>query len=166
MLLTVSDLSTLWAILDARETELPHVAPGLEVRITTSIYPDRVWPGRIRYVGDLVDEKTRTVKVRVEVRNEGRLLKPNMYIQGELPDGLSSHDVLTVPQEAVLTIGGESVVFVRQEADRFVARPVELGERVGLRRAVIRGLDGSENVVVSGAFNLKSELLKSTLAEE
>jgi membrane fusion protein, heavy metal efflux system len=166
MLLTVSDLSNLWALLDAREADLPHVARGRDVRITTSIYPDRVWQGRVDHVGDVVDEKTRTVKVRVLVHNDGRLLKPNMYIQGELPDAISARDVLTVPQEALQTIGGESVVFVREGADTFVARPVELGDRVGTRRAVLRGLSGSEVVVVAGAFNLKAELLKSTLAGE
>ncbi len=166
MLLIVSDLSNLWALLDAREADLPHVASGRVVRITTSIYPERVWLGRVDHVGDVVDEKTRTVKVRVLVRNDGRLLKPNMYIQGELSDAISTRDVLTVPQEAVQTIGGESVVFVRVGADKFVARPVELGDRVGSRRAVLRGISGSEVVVVAGAFNLKAELLKSTLAGE
>jgi cobalt-zinc-cadmium efflux system membrane fusion protein len=166
MLLTVSDLSTLWALLDAREADLPHVSRGQDVRITTSIYPDRGWQGRVDHIGDVVDEKTRTVKVRVVVRNDGRLLKPNMYIQGELPNAIGSHDVLTVPLDAVQTIGGEAVVFVREGADRFVARPVEIGDRVGTRRAVLKGLDGSEAVVVAGAFNLKAELLKSTLAGE
>jgi cobalt-zinc-cadmium efflux system membrane fusion protein len=164
MLLTVSDLSTLWALLDAREADLPHVVSGRQVRITTSIYPDRVWQGRVDHVGDVVDEKTRTVKIRVVVGNDGRLLKPNMYIQGELPDAVSARDVLTVPQEAIQMIGGESVVFVREGADRFVVRLVEVGERIGARRALLRGLDGSELVVVAGAFNLKAELLKSTLA--
>jgi len=166
MLLTVSDLSALWALLDAREADLPHVSRGREVRITTSIYPDRVWRGRVDHVGDVVDEKTRTVKVRVIVRNEDRLLKPNMYIQGQLPDAVSSRDVLAVPQEAIQTIGGESVVFVREGGDKFVARPVEVGDLVGTRRTVLRGLSGSEAVVIAGAFNLKAELLKSTLAGE
>jgi membrane fusion protein, heavy metal efflux system len=166
MLLTVADLSTLWALLDAREADLPHVSRGREVRITTSIYPDRVWQGRVDHVGDVVDEKTRTVKVRVVVRNEDRLLKPNMYIQGELPDAVSSRDTLALPEEAIQTIGGESVVFVREGADTFVARPIEVGDRIGARRAVLRGLVGSEVVAVAGAFNLKAELLKSTLVDE
>jgi cobalt-zinc-cadmium efflux system membrane fusion protein len=166
MLLTISDLATLWAVLDAREADLPYVARGREVRVTTSIYPDRVWQGRVDHVGDVVDEKTRTVKVRVVVRNDGRLLKPNMYIQGELPDAVSGRNALTLPQEAIQTIGGESVVFVREGTDTFVARPVEVGDRVGARRAVLRGLDGSEVVVIAGAFTLKAELLKSTLARE
>jgi cobalt-zinc-cadmium efflux system membrane fusion protein len=164
MLLTVSDLSTLWAFLDAREADVPHVARGRAVRITTSLYPDRVWQGRVDHVGDIVDEKTRTVKIRVVVGNDGRLLKPNMYVQGELPDAVSARDVLTLPQEAIQTIGGESVVFVRHGADQFVARPVEVGDRVGARRVVLQGLKESEVVVVAGAFNLKAELLKSTLA--
>jgi hypothetical protein len=57
-------------------------------------------------------------------------------------------------------------VFVREAADRFVARPVEIGDRVGNRRVVLKGLNGSEAIVVSGAYNLKAELLKSTLAGE
>ncbi len=83
-LFTVSDLSTLWAVLDAREPDLPFLTPGLSVRIRTTVYPGRAWEGRILHVGDIVDEKSRTVKVRVETRNEGLLLKPNMFIQGEV----------------------------------------------------------------------------------
>jgi cobalt-zinc-cadmium efflux system membrane fusion protein len=79
---------------------------------------------------------------------------------------MSARDVLTLPQEAIQTIGGEPVVFVREGPDKFVARPVEVGDRVGARRAVLRGLSASEVVVVAGAFNLKAELLKSTLAGE
>ena len=165
-LLTVSDLSTLWALLDAREADLPHISRGQPVRITTGVYPDRVWQGRVEHVGDVVDEKTRTVKIRVVVRNDGRFLKPNMYIQGQFPDAVSTHDVLAVPLDAVQTIGGNAVVFVRDGADRFVARPVELGDRVGDRRVVLKGLNGAEAVVIAGAFNLKAELLKSTLAGE
>lgn len=165
-LLTVSDLSTLWALLDAREADLPHVAPNGEVRITTTVYPGREWRGRVDHVGDVVDEKTRTVKVRVLVRNDDRALKPNMYIQGEFPNAIASKNVLAVPEEAIQTIGGEPVVFVKAGADRFVARPVEVGEKVGTRRVVLKGLEGSETVVIAGAFNLKAELLKSTLAGE
>jgi len=162
-LFTVSDLSTLWAWLDAREVDLPHVGKGRTVRIKTSVYPDRLWSGVILQVGDVVDEKTRTVKLRVEVRNDGAL-KPNMYIQGEIPGAISSQDVLTVPDAAIQTLEGNPVVFVREEAERFVPRPVELGQRIGARRVVLRGLEAGESIVATGAFKLKAELLKVTLA--
>jgi len=165
-LFMVADLSTLWAVLDAREADLPHLTGNSAARIRTSVYPDRVWEGRIIHIGDVVDEKSRTVKVRVETRNDGRLLKPNMYIQGEIPGAQSRRDVLTVPEEAVQTFNGDTVVFVRTGTDRFAARAVELGDRLGIQRVVIKGLDGSETIAISGTFNLKAEWLKSSLAGE
>jgi cobalt-zinc-cadmium efflux system membrane fusion protein len=74
--------------------------------------------------------------------------------------------VITVPADAVQTINGEPVVFVRMAADRFAVRAVQAGGPAGGRRAILNGLDGSEQVVVSGAFSLKAELLKSSLAGE
>ena len=166
LLFTVADLSTLWAVLDAREGDLPYLAPGKPVRIRTTVYPTRVWEGRIIHVGDIVDEKSRTVKVRVATPNDGLLLKPNMFIQGEMADTVSSRTVLTVPADAVQSVNGEAVVFVRTTLDRFVARPVEAGDRTGDRRVILRGLEGSEFIALTGAFNLKAELLKSSLAGE
>jgi membrane fusion protein, heavy metal efflux system len=165
-LFTVSDLSTLWAVLDAREPDLPFLAAGRAVRVKTTVYADRIWEGRILHVGDVVDEKSRTVKVRVETPNEGFLLKPNMFIQGEVLGAAGTREVLTVPADAIQTVNGEPVVFVRVAPDRFAVRAIEPGDRSGDRRAVLRGLDGPEQVVVTGAFNLKAELLKSSLAGE
>ena len=165
-LFTVSDLSTLWAVLDARESDLPFLAKGRLVRIRTSLYADRTWDGRILHVGDVVDEKSRTVKVRVETPNSGLLLKPNMFVQGEVVGAAGSREVITLPSDAVQTINGEPVVFVRVAPDRFAARLVEAGDRSGGRRVITRGLDGSESVVVTGAFSLKAEFLKSSLAGE
>jgi cobalt-zinc-cadmium efflux system membrane fusion protein len=165
-LFTVSDLSTLWAVLDAREPDLPFLAEGRVVRIRTSLYPDRTWDGRILHIGDMVDEKSRTVKVRVETVNSGLLLKPNMFVQGEVVGAAGARTVLMLPADAVQTINGDPVVFVRVAPDRFAVRPVEAGARTGGRRVIAKGLDGGENVVVTGAFNLKAELLKSSLAGE
>jgi RND family efflux transporter MFP subunit len=165
-LFTVSDLTTLWAVLDAREPDLPFLAEGRAVRIRSSLYADRAWSGRILHVGDVVDEKSRTVKVRVETANLGLLLKPNMFVQGEVVGAEGTRDMLTVPADAVQTINGEPVVFVRVAADRFAVRAVQAGGPTGGRRTILNGLDGSEQVVVSGAFSLKAELLKSSLAGE
>jgi membrane fusion protein, heavy metal efflux system len=165
-LFTVSDLSRLWAVLDAREPDLPFLAEGRAVRIRTSLYADRTWDGRVLHVGDVVDEKSRTVKIRVETTNSGLRLKPNMFVQGEVLGAVGTREVLTLPADAVQTINGEPVVFVRTAPDRFAARPIEIGERAGGRRVIAKGLDGSERVVVTGAFNLKAEFLKSSLAGE
>jgi membrane fusion protein, heavy metal efflux system len=166
LLFTVSDLATVWAVLDARERDLPGLAAGVRVAITCEVYGDRRFEGRLTRVGDLVDERTRTVKLRVEVPNPGLLLKPNMFVQGILESTGGRREVLGVPDEAVQTIDGETVVFVVAPDRGFVVRPVVVGERVGTHRAVASGLDGRETVVVAGAFNLKAELLKSSFAGE
>jgi cobalt-zinc-cadmium efflux system membrane fusion protein len=165
-LFTVSDLTTLWAVLDAREADLPHLVTGRPVRIRTSVYPDRAWDGRITQIGDVVDEKSRTVKVRVDTPNRGLLLKPNMFIQGDVLDAVSNREVLTVPEEAIQTFNGDSVVFVRTTPDRFLARPVEPGERMGNRRVILKGLGPADVIALAGTFNLKAELLKSSLGGE
>jgi cobalt-zinc-cadmium efflux system membrane fusion protein len=166
ILFTASDLSTLWAIMDARENDLAHLSSGRGVTIRCQAYLDRTFQGRIFQIGDVVDEKLRTIKVRAEVRNDNLLLKPNMYIRGVIANSVTASQVLTVPEEAVQNIEGEPTVFVLEREGVFAVRPVEVGESAASRRAIIKGLDGSETLVVTGAFNLKAELLKSTLGGE
>jgi cobalt-zinc-cadmium efflux system membrane fusion protein len=136
------------------------------VRIRTSLCADRTWDRRILPCRATSWTKSRTVKVRVETPNSGLLLKPNMFIQGEVVGAAGTRAVLTLPADAVQSINGEPVVFVRVAPDRFAVRPVEAGGRTGDRRVITKGLDGSESVVVTGAFTLKAEFLKSSLAGE
>jgi RND family efflux transporter MFP subunit len=166
LLFTVSDLSTIWALLDAREKDLPGLTAGGRVAITSEVYGGRRFEGRLTRIGDVVDEKLRTIKIRVDLPNPGLLLKPNMFVQGALESRGGTHEVLGVPEDAVQTIQGEPAVFVLGPGGGFSVRPVVVGERIGKKRAITGGLDGREVVVVAGAFNLKAELLKSSFAGE
>jgi len=166
LLFTVSDLSTVWALLDAREKELPNLTAGGRVAITSEVYGTRSFEGRLTRIGDVVDEKLRTIKLRVELPNPGLVLKPNMFVQGSLALGGGPREALGVPEDAIQTIQGEPVVFVLGPGGGFSVNPVVIGERIGTRRAVTGGLDGRAVVVVAGAFNLKAELLKSSFAGE
>jgi membrane fusion protein, heavy metal efflux system len=166
LLFTVSDLSTVWALLDAREKDLPGLTVGGRVAITSEVYGGRSFEGRLTRIGDVVDEKLRTIKLRVELPNPGLLLKPNMFVQGALELRGGTHDVLGVPEDAVQTIQGEPAVFVLGSDGGFAVKPVVIGERIGAKRAITGGLDGREVIVIAGAFNLKAELLKSSFAGE
>jgi cobalt-zinc-cadmium efflux system membrane fusion protein len=162
ILYTVSDLSTLWAILDVYEKDLPYVSKNSQVTITTSIYPGSKFPGKITYISDLIDEKLRTVKIRVEVDNKQGFLKPNMYVQGKIENRLEQKALFVVPEEAIQTLDGEKVVFVREEGDIFVVRHVMLGYKVGDNRIVTQGLSEGDRIVVRGAFYIKAEMSKAT----
>jgi cobalt-zinc-cadmium efflux system membrane fusion protein len=162
ILYTVSDLSTLWAILDVYEKDLPHIRMDSHVIITTSIYPGSEFPGKITYISDLIDEKLRTVKIRAEVDNKQGFLKPNMYVQGKIENRLERKDLLVVPEEAIQNLEGEKVVFVREKGDVFAVRHVTLGYKVGNNRIITQGLSEGDRIVVHGAFYLKAEISKTT----
>lgn len=164
-LFVVSDLSSLWAHLDAYEDKMASLTRDGEAVIRTPQYPGRDFPGRITVVADEVDEQLRTVEVRVEVPNPDGLLKPNMYIQG-LIRIQGEEERLVVPPDAVELLEDHHVVFVRmppepgEDHTLIRAVDVELGETLSVGRVIQSGLDGSEAIVTQGAFNLKAELTK------
>jgi cobalt-zinc-cadmium efflux system membrane fusion protein len=162
ILFTISDLDSLWAILDAYEKDIPFIQRENPVEITTSVYSGRHFRGKIDYISDLIDEKLRTIKIRVEVDNSERLLKPNMYILGTVQNRLEKKDSLVIPEEAIQSLNGEKVVFIPEAEDVFVVRHVELGNKAGKKRIIARGLKEGEKIVIKGAFYLKAELSKST----
>ncbi len=162
ILYTISDLNTLWATLDAYEKDLPFINTKSKVTITSSIYPDTQFRGKITYISDLVDEKLRTIKIRVDVDNTEGLLKPNMYIQGMIENLKERQDILAIPEDAIQNLEGEKIVFVLEEDDVFAVRHVELGNKVGEKRIIAQGLKEGEEIVIKGAFHLKAELSKAT----
>ena len=161
-LYTVSDLNILWAILDVYEKDLPHVRKDSHVIITSTIHPGVEFRGKITYISDLIDDKLRTVKIRVEVDNKQGLLKPNMYIQGTIENRAEQKDILAVPEEAILNLDGEKVVFILEEEDTFAVRHIILGNKIGNDRIITQGLSEGDRIVFRGAFYLKAELSKAT----
>ncbi len=164
-LFTVSDLSSLWARLDAYEDQMAHLRTDSEVVIRTPLFPGQDFHGRVTFVADQVDEKLRTVRVRAEIPNPNGILKPNMYVQGLLRVQ-SEEERMVVPAEAVQLLEGHHVVFVLMPEEpgesHIIIRAVDVepGETLSTGRIIESGLDGSESIVIEGAFNLKAELMK------
>jgi cobalt-zinc-cadmium efflux system membrane fusion protein len=166
-LFTVADLSKLWVIIDIYEKDLGRVLRGTAVKVSTTAYAEKGFPGFISYLGEVMDEKTRTVKARVEVENANRLLKPGMFAAVTIDaKGSQTQKAILVPDEAVLMDGEERFVFVRTGPDTFEKKEIKPGKTFGKRVEVVEGLVAGDQVVVQGAFTLKSELKKEELAEE
>ncbi len=159
-LFVVSDLSTLWALAEIDETHLSRVAVGRPVAVRVAAYPDETFPGRIAFIADTVNPKTRRVSVRCEVPNPDGRLKPEMYATVALGEG-EPRTVLVVPQDAVQTLDGSPVVFVAEGGDRFRAQPVTPGAKIDGLIEVTEGLTADQPIVTAGSFLLKSELLKA-----
>lgn len=166
-LFTVADLSRVWVELNIFERDLSRVVVGQPVSVAVSAYSGQRFPGRIVYVGAILDTATRTVRARVEVPNRDGRLRPGMFATAAIQVSGSGRSQVVVPREAVQEVEGKQVVFVPgAERGEFRSQAVELGEVVdGNRIIVLSGLKSADSVVVSGAFLLKSELAKSEIGE-
>jgi membrane fusion protein, heavy metal efflux system len=164
-LFLISDLGTVWMLAALPEDQLSRVRVGMPVQVFVRAFEDRPFPGRITLIGDQLDPVTRTVQLRVTLANPRGELKPEMYGTAEVATGNSS-EAIFVPQEALQEMSGHSIVFVAAAEGRFQLRTVETGARVGGMITIVSGLKAEDRVVTRGAFVLKSEMLKSTLAEE
>jgi cobalt-zinc-cadmium efflux system membrane fusion protein len=102
--------------------------------------------------------------VRIEVPNAGNELKPEMYATGDIELGGSSRSIF-IPEGAQQEINGQKSVFVQTRPGRFEVRPIETGRTIEGALLVTSGLKPGEQVVTKGSFVLKSQLLKSSLAE-
>jgi Cu(I)/Ag(I) efflux system membrane fusion protein len=78
---TIADFSWLWLELEAYESDLPWIHYGQEVEFTTEAHAGRVFKGRISFIDPVLDERTRTVRVRVNVDNAYAALKPGMLVR-------------------------------------------------------------------------------------
>ncbi len=167
VLFTIADLSSLWVVIDIYENSLPLIHSGTGVKVSVSALPDAVFNGTIAHVGDVVDEKSRTIKARVIVDNASGKLKPGMFATVSIDaKGPSREQVIAVPEDALLLDGTTSYVFVETGPGAFARRDVTVGRNLGKRIEVTDGLKKGDSFVIKGAFVLKSELKKESLAGE
>jgi cobalt-zinc-cadmium efflux system membrane fusion protein len=161
----IADLSTVWALLDVPETDVALLRAGQEAVIEVGRDGKVVHTGRVVHIGDVVEEQTRTVKVRVEVPNPHRHFKPGMFVTGRITSRHPGPAVLMVPKDAVVLLDEGPVVFVLRGEEAH-PRPVEVGPEVEGWIPVRKGLSAGEQVVTEGAFTLKAQLVKAKLGEE
>ena len=152
----IADLSTIWVYGDIYEYELPLVHVGQEATITLSYDPTAHFTARVAYISPTLDPKTRTAKVRFELKNSAaRVLRPEMYGRVELHAPLGER--LVVPSTAVLDSGRRQVVFVDGGAGRLVPHEVKVGDRFGDTLEIMDGLQPGDRIVTSGNFLVDSE---------
>ncbi len=162
-LFQIADLSRLWVQLDAYESDLPLLSIGQEVTLRVEALPGADFSGRVMFVDPVLNQRTRTTRVRIEVKNTDGRLRPNMFAEAIVRSGQgkSMEDVLVIPESAPLFTGRRSVVYVEvpnSSSPTYDARLVRLGPKTGDSYPVIAGLQEGERVVTNGAFTLDADL--------
>lgn len=157
-LFTIVDLSQVWIVADVYERDLQRIREGARATVTSTAFPERPLEGRVSFIDPQLNPATRTARLRVEAANPRGDLRLGMYADVAI-ESASAASVLTVPKEAVQTVGDRQVVYVSLGTDppRFVEREVRLGRVLGDRVEILGGLTAGDAVASKGSFFLRAE---------
>lgn len=172
ILFTVADLSRVWITVDVYESDAGRVHRGTPALVSPRALPGEQFRGRVTYAGETVDTATRTVKVRVELTNAQRRLRPGMFASVRLETAAAAGEITqqkgaVIPDVAVQDVAGKSVVFVPGSMPgQFIMRHVTVaGPPNNGMVTITSGLSVGDRVVLKGAFQLKSQLLKGSFQD-
>jgi Cu(I)/Ag(I) efflux system membrane fusion protein len=150
----ITDLSHVWILADIFENETEYFRPGIVARV---VLPNqkKTFRARVSDVLPQFDAASRTMKMRLEADNPDFLLRPDMFVDVELP--VNFPGAITVPVDAVRYSGLKRTVYIDLGKGFFEPREVETGWRFGDRVEIVKGLMSGERIVVSGNFLIDSE---------
>lgn len=151
--MTIADLSTVWAAADVPETSIRLVKLDERFEVRLNAFPGEVFQSRVMRIADSVDPANRTLKVWAEMDNRSGRFRPEMF--GTVRHVEAEREMPVVPAGAVVQMEGREAVFVEESPGRFRAVQVRTGKRSGGRVPVIEGLTPGQRVVSDGAMLLR-----------
>jgi Cu(I)/Ag(I) efflux system membrane fusion protein len=151
----ITDLSQLWVLADAYESDLARAKLGTPATLTLQAFPNRQFPGKVIFIDPILDPKTRTAKVRLAFPNPTGELKPEMF--GEVTLRTPARKGLSIPTDAIIDSGTRKVVFVSLGEGKFRPQEVKIGASDSDRSEVLEGLKAGEQVVTRANFLVDSE---------
>ena len=157
-LFKVIDLTKVWVLFDAYESDLPWIKLGDKIDFTIQALPGKTFSAKVTYVDPLINGQTRVAKVRVEVSNPKLILKPEMFSTGLLKSKIAeASNKIIVPKSSILWTGKRAVVYVKvqnRETPSFLYREVVLGPEAGAFYVISEGLEEGEEIAVNGVFKI------------
>ena len=155
-LFQLANLDSVWITADVPETQAAWIKPGDPAEVQVPALPGVHFQGQVDYLYPELTQTTRSLKVRVIVKNSGDRLRPGMFAAAHFR-GTTLEQVLTVPSEAVIKTGTRSVVIVADDGTHFRPVAVRVGAEHGDRSEILEGLTLGQEVVASGQFLIDSE---------
>lgn len=154
----ITNLSTVWALFDAYENDLPWIKIGDKIDFTVQSIPGKKFSGTISFIDPIINSGTRVSKLRLEVNNSSGELMPEMFVTGNLLANLKNYDnSIVIPQSAVLWTGKRSIVYIKlpdTDEPTYQMREVSLGPSLGGSYVITQGLKEGEEIVTNGAFSI------------
>jgi len=156
-LLKIANLNTVWANFDVYENQIDVFKKGQEVLVTTNAYANKEFKGKVDFIDPILDNKTRTVTLRVVLNNENDVFKPGMFVTATINAAKNEKtEVLTIPTSAVLWTGERSVVYIKTNSNQpvFEMREIKLGNQIGNKYEVLEGVFVGNEIVTNGTFTV------------
>jgi len=158
VLFEVVDLSKVWVMFDAYESDLPWIKKGDNIHFTIQAVPGETFTGKVTYIDPFIDAQTRVAQVRVELNNPKQQLKPEMFANGVLKSNIAENsNELLIPKSSILWTGKRAVVYVKvpgRETTSFIYREITLGAVAGNFYVVADGLSEGEEIATNGVFKI------------
>lgn len=145
--------NNVWVICDVPENQLEKIKIGSHCTALFTSYPNQPFLGKIENLGDVVDNITRMVKIRISIANTSGKLKAGMYAIANF--GVSEGNFLSIPKSALITVQSKNYVFVKKSDNEFERKEVATGQQVNDKIIVFSGLNENDIVVVEGVIQLK-----------
>ncbi|HUX95806.1 MAG TPA: efflux RND transporter periplasmic adaptor subunit [Bacteroidales bacterium] len=157
-LFQVVDLSHVWVLFDAYESDLPWIKKGDQAEFSIQSLPGKTFSGKVTFIDPFINGSTRVAKVRVELNNPKLEIKPEMFVNGTIQSKIAegSNEVL-IPKSSILWTGKRAVVYVKvpdRENPTFIYRQITLGPEAGNFYVVADGLAEGEDIATNGTFKI------------
>ena len=157
-LFEVIDLSKVWVMFDAYESDLPWIKKGDNIEFTIQSVPGKNFSGNVTYIDPFINAQTRVAQVRVELNNTEQQLKPEMFANGILKSNIAENtNELLIPKSSILWTGKRAVVYMKvpgRETASFMYREIVLGAEAGNFYVVAEGLSEGEEIATNGVFKI------------
>ena len=157
-LFQVVDLSHVWVLFDAYESDLPWIKKGDQAEFTIQSLPGKTYKGKVTFIDPFINASTRVAKVRIELDNPKMEIKPEMFVTGTIQSRIAegSHELL-IPKSSILWTGKRSVVYIKvpdRTNPTFIYRQISLGPEAGNFYVVADGLSEGEEIATNGTFKI------------
>ena len=159
-IMSIGALNEVWVEAEVFERQANQVKKGTSVTMTLDYLPGREWVGKVDYIYPTLDEKTRTVKVRLRFDNKDLMLKPNMFAQVIIH--AKGSEALLIPIEALIRTGSQDRVVLALGEGQFKSVAVKVGRFDDKSVEIISGLIEEDEIVTSAQFLLDSESSKNS----
>ncbi len=154
----IADLSHVWALFDAYESDLPWISKGDKITFALQSQPGKEYSGTVSFIDPVIDPVTRVSHVRIEILNSGNIFKPDMFVTGTIITHLPvPGNCMVIPQTSVLWTGTRSVVYVKvtdSKGSGFMMREITVGPALSNSFVVLDGLTEGEEIVTNGTFSV------------